>query len=163
MPCHPYQGGGEMIQTVSFEKTTYNELPYKFEAGTPDVGDVLGLEAALQYIEKIGIDKIALYENELLNYATTELLKIEGIRIIGTAKHKASVVSFLIDNIHPYDAGTIIDRFGVAVRTGHHCAQPLMDIYGIPGTIRASFAFYNTKEEIDVMIKAIYKVKEMFN
>jgi cysteine desulfurase/selenocysteine lyase len=159
----PYQGGGEMIQTVSFEKTTYNELPYKFEAGTPDVGDVLGLEAALQYIEKIGIDKIALYENELLNYATTELLKIEGIRIIGTAKHKASVVSFLIDNIHPYDAGTIIDRFGVAVRTGHHCAQPLMDIYGIPGTIRASFAFYNTKEEIDVMIKAIYKVKEMFN
>lgn len=159
----PYQGGGEMIQTVTFEKTTYNELPYKFEAGTPNVGDVLGLEAALQYVENIGIENIAIYENELLDYATTELLKMDGIRIIGTAKHKAAVVSFLIDNIHPYDAGTIIDRFGVAVRTGHHCAQPLMDIFEIPGTIRASFAFYNTKEEIDVLIKAIYKVKEMFN
>jgi cysteine desulfurase/selenocysteine lyase len=159
----PYQGGGEMIQTVTFEKTTYNELPYKFEAGTPNVGDVLGLEAALQYVENIGMENIALYENELLDYATTELLKMDGIRIIGTAKHKAAVVSFLVDNIHPYDAGTIIDRFGVAVRTGHHCAQPLMDIFEIPGTIRASFAFYNTKEEIDVLIKAIYKVKEMFN
>ncbi|MFZ4411568.1 MAG: cysteine desulfurase [Bacteroidales bacterium] len=159
----PYQGGGEMIQTVSFEKTTYNELPYKFEAGTPNVGDVLGLGAALQYIEELGIENIALYEKELLDYASSELLKIEGIRIIGTAQHKAAVVSFLIGSIHPYDAGTIIDRFGVAVRTGHHCAQPLMDIYGIPGTIRASFAFYNTKEEIDVLIKAIYKVKEMFS
>ena len=158
----PYQGGGEMIQTVSFEKTTYNELPYKFEAGTPNVGDVLGLGAALQYIETLGIENIALYEKELLDYASSELLKIEGVRIIGTAQHKAAVVSFLIGSIHPYDAGTIIDRFGVAVRTGHHCAQPLMDIYGIPGTIRASFAFYNTKEEIDVLIKAIYKVKEMF-
>ncbi len=159
----PYQGGGEMIKTVSFEKTTYNELPYKFEAGTPNVGDVLGLGSALQYIEALGIENIAFYENELLDYASNELLKIEGVRIIGTAQHKAAVVSFLIGSIHPYDAGTIIDRFGVAVRTGHHCAQPLMDIYGIPGTIRASFAFYNTKEEIDVMIKAIYKVKEMFN
>ncbi|MEI6696186.1 MAG: cysteine desulfurase [Bacteroidota bacterium] len=159
----PYQGGGEMIQTVSFEKTTYNELPYKFEAGTPNVGDVLGLGAALQYIEELGIENIALYEKELLDYASSELLKIEGVRIIGTAQHKAAVVSFLIGSIHPYDAGTIIDRFGVAVRTGHHCAQPLMDIYGIPGTIRASFAFYNTKEEIDVLIKAIYKVKEMFS
>ncbi len=158
----PYQGGGEMIQTVTFEKTTYNELPYKFEAGTPNVGDVLGLEVAMQYINELGIENIALYENELLAYATSELLKIEGIRIIGTAKHKAAVVSFMIDSIHPYDAGTIIDRFGVAVRTGHHCAQPVMDIFEIPGTIRASFAFYNTKEEIDVLIKAIYKVKEMF-
>ena len=121
------------------------------------------MEAALQYVENIGIENIALYENELLDYATTELLKMDGIRIIGTAKHKAAVVSFLIDNIHPYDAGTIIDRFGVAVRTGHHCAQPLMDIFEIPGTIRASFAFYNTKEEIDVLITAVKKVKEMFN
>jgi cysteine desulfurase / selenocysteine lyase len=158
----PYQGGGEMIQTVTFEKTTYNELPFKFEAGTPNVGDVLGLAAALDYINAIGIDEIASYENELLEYATNELLKIEGVRIIGTAKHKAAVVSFLIDNIHPYDAGTIIDRFGVAVRTGHHCAQPVMDILGIPGTIRASFAFYNTTEEIDVLITAVKKVKEMF-
>ena len=159
----PYQGGGEMIQTVTFEKTTYNELPYKFEAGTPSVGDVLGLEAAIQYVESLGIDNIAIYENELLDYATNELFKIEGIRIIGTAKHKAAVLSFLIDTIHPYDAGTIIDRFGVAVRTGHHCAQPVMDIFEIPGTIRASFAFYNTKEEIDVLVKAIYKAKEMLN
>ncbi|MFZ4400108.1 MAG: aminotransferase class V-fold PLP-dependent enzyme [Bacteroidales bacterium] len=159
----PYQGGGEMIQTVSFEKTTYNELPYKFEAGTPNVGGVLGLGAALQYVEALGMDKIAAYENELLDYATNELLKIEGIRIIGTATQKAAVLSFLIDSIHPYDAGTIIDRFGVAVRTGHHCAQPVMDFLEIPGTIRASFAFYNTKEEIDVLIKAILKVKLMFN
>ena len=159
----PYQGGGEMIKTVTFEKTTFNELPYKFEAGTPNVGDVLGLEAAILYIDALGLDNISLYESELLDYATTELSKIEGIRIIGTAKHKAAVVSFLIDAIHPYDAGTIIDRFGVAVRTGHHCAQPVMDIFEIPGTIRASFAFYNTREEIDVLIKAIHKVKEMFN
>ncbi|MCX6231899.1 MAG: cysteine desulfurase [Bacteroidetes bacterium] len=158
----PYQGGGEMIQTVTFEKTTYNELPFKFEAGTPSVGDVLGLAAALEYIISIGMDNIAAYENDLLEYASSELLKIEGIQIIGTAKHKAAVLSFLIDNIHPYDAGTIIDRFGVAVRTGHHCAQPVMDILGIPGTIRASFAFYNTKEEIDVLISAVKKVKEMF-
>jgi len=159
----PYQGGGEMIQTVTFEKTTYNELPYKFEAGTPNVGDVLGLEAAILYLKAIGMDNISLYEKELLDYASSELLKIDGLRIIGTANHKAAVLSFLIDNIHPYDAGTIIDHYGVAVRTGHHCAQPVMDLFGIPGTIRASFAFYNTKEEIDVMIQAIYKVKEMFN
>jgi len=158
----PYQGGGEMIETVTFDKTTYNELPFKFEAGTPNVGDVLGLAVALQYVEAIGIDNIAMYENELLEYATNELSKIGGIQIIGTATHKASVLSFLIDNIHPYDAGTIIDRFGVAVRTGHHCAQPVMDILEIPGTIRASFAFYNTKEEIDVLITAVKKVKEMF-
>jgi cysteine desulfurase/selenocysteine lyase len=158
----PYQGGGEMIQTVSFEKTTYNELPFKFEAGTPNVADVLGLETALEYVNAIGIEEIANYENELLEYATNELLKINGVRIIGTSNHKAAVVSFLIDNIHPYDAGTIIDRFGVAVRTGHHCAQPVMDFLGIPGTIRASFAFYNTKEEIDVLITAVKKVKQMF-
>ncbi len=159
----PYQGGGEMIQTVTFEKTTYNELPYKFEAGTPNVGAVIGLHAAMKYIDNIGIDVITNYEDELLKFATVELLKIDGVRIIGTAPHKAAVISFLIDDIHPYDAGTIIDRFGIAVRTGHHCAQPVMDRFKIPGTIRASFAFYNTKQEIDPLIKAIYKVKEMFN
>ena len=157
----PYHGGGEMIKTVTFEKTTYNDLPFKFEAGTPNVGDVLGLEKALQYINEIGIDKIAEYEDVLLNYATEKLAEIEGIRFFGTAKHKSAVISFLIGNIHPFDAGTIIDRHGVAVRTGHHCAQPLMDYYKIPGTIRASFAFYNTKEEIDVLITAVKKAKQM--
>ncbi len=159
----PYQGGGEMIQTVTFEKTTYNELPFKFEAGTPNVGGVIGLHSALKYISNIGIEAIAAYEDQLLQYATAELLKIDGVKIIGTAAHKAAVISFNIDAIHPYDAGTIIDRFGVAVRTGHHCAQPVMDRYNIPGTIRASFSFYNKKEEIEPLIKAIYKVKEMFN
>lgn len=157
----PYHGGGEMIKTVTFEKTTYNDLPFKFEAGTPNVGDVLGLEKALQYINEIGIDKIAEYEDVLLNYATEKLAEIEGIRFFGTAKHKSAVISFLIGNIHPFDAGTIIDRYGVAVRTGHHCAQPLMDYFKIPGTIRASFAFYNTKEEIDVLITAVKKAKQM--
>ncbi len=157
----PYHGGGEMIKTVTFEKTTYNDLPFKFEAGTPNVGDVLGLEKAWQYINEIGIDKIAEYEDVLLNYATEKLAEIEGIRFFGTAKHKSAVISFLIGNIHPFDAGTIIDRHGVAVRTGHHCAQPLMDYYKIPGTIRASFAFYNTKEEIDVLITAVKKAKQM--
>lgn len=157
----PYHGGGEMIKTVTFEKTTYNDLPFKFEAGTPNVGDVLGLEKALQYINEIGIDKIAEYEDVLINYATEKLAEIEGIRFFGTAKHKSAVISFLIGNIHPFDAGTIIDRHGVAVRTGHHCAQPLMDYFKIPGTIRASFAFYNTKEEIDVLITAVKKAKQM--
>lgn len=157
----PYHGGGEMIKTVTFEKTTYNDLPFKFEAGTPNVGDVLGLEKALQYINEIGIDKIAEYEDVLLNYATEKLAEIESIRFFGTAKHKSAVISFLIGNIHPFDAGTIIDRHGVAVRTGHHCAQPLMDYFKIPGTIRASFAFYNTKEEIDVLITAVKKAKQM--
>jgi len=159
----PYQGGGEMIQTVTFEKTTYNELPFKFEAGTPNVGAVIGLHSAMKYLENLGIDNIAAYEDELLKYATAELLNIDGVKIIGTAAHKAAVISFNIGSIHPYDAGTIIDRFGVAVRTGHHCAQPVMDIFKIPGTIRASFSFYNTKEEIEPLIKAIYTVKEMFN
>ncbi|MEI6821989.1 MAG: cysteine desulfurase [Bacteroidota bacterium] len=159
----PYQGGGEMIQTVTFEKTTYNELPFKFEAGTPNVGAVIGLHSAMKYVDNLGIDNIAAYEDELLKHATAELLNIDGVKIIGTAAHKAAVISFNIDAIHPYDAGTIIDRFGVAVRTGHHCAQPVMDIYKIPGTIRASFSFYNTKEEIEPLIKAIHKVKEMFN
>lgn len=158
----PYHGGGEMIKVVTFEKTTYNDLPFKFEAGTPNVGDALALKTALNYVSELGIENISKYEDDLLQYATNEVSKIDGIRIYGTAKHKSAVLSFLIGNIHPFDAGTIIDHFGVAVRTGHHCAQPLMDIYKIQGTIRASFAFYNTKAEIDVLITAVKKVKEMF-
>jgi len=158
----PYQGGGEMIKEVTFAKTTYNELPYKFEAGTPSVGDVIGLDMAIKYVQKIGLVNIATYEDELLHYCTQELLKIEGITIIGTAAEKTSVVSFVMNNIHPYDAGTIIDKLGIAVRTGNHCAQPVMDHYKIPGTIRASFAFYNTKEEVDRLIAAVKQVREMF-
>ena len=159
----PYQGGGEMIESVSFEKTTYNALPFKFEAGTPNVADVLGLEAAIEFIEKEGIENLAALENEVLNYATEELNKIDRIRIIGTAKNKAGVISFLIDGIHPYDAGTILDQFGIAVRTGNHCAEPIMKRFGIRGTIRASFAVYNSKEEVDRLVQAIQKTIEMFS
>ena len=157
----PYQGGGEMISKVTFEKTTYNELPFKFEAGTPHIAGALGLEAAIQYIQKIGLENIASHENMLLQYATEKLMEIEGMKIYGDSKNKTSIVSFLFNNIHAFDAGSIIDKFGVAVRTGHHCTQPLMQRFGIPGTIRASFAFYNTKEEIDVMIEAVIKAKKM--
>lgn len=159
----PYQGGGEMISDVSFTKTTYNDLPFKFEAGTPNVGDVIGLGKAIAYIKNIGISFIEDREKKLLSYLTKRLEELGGITIVGTAPEKTSVISFLIDKIHPYDAGTIIDRYGVAVRTGNHCTQPIMDRYKIPGTIRASLAFYNTEEEIDVLIEAIEKVKEMFN
>ncbi|MCD6178963.1 MAG: cysteine desulfurase [Bacteroidales bacterium] len=158
----PYQGGGEMIESVSFEKTTYNELPFKFEAGTPNVADVLGFEAAIEFMQKEGIDNLAKIENEVLSYATAEFQKIDRIRIIGNAKNKAAVLSFLIDGIHPYDVGTILDQFGIAVRTGNHCAEPIMKRFGIRGTIRASFAAYNTKEEIDRLVKAIQKTIEMF-
>lgn len=158
----PYQMGGEMVDQVSFDKTTFNELPFKFEAGTPNVEAVLGLNAALNYVKEIGVEKIAAYEAELLTYATEKLSEIEGIRIIGTAKNKVSVLSFLIGEIHPYDAGMIIDKLGVAVRTGHHCAQPILDQFKIPGTIRASFAMYNTKEEIDQLVAAVKQVKVMF-
>jgi cysteine desulfurase/selenocysteine lyase len=158
----PYQGGGEMIKSVTFEKTTYNELPFKFEAGTPNVADVLGFGAAIDYINGIGIENIAAIEHELLLYATDKFSCDPLIRIIGNAPEKASLISFMIDKIHPYDAGTIIDRFGIAVRTGTHCTQPLMDSLGIPGTIRASFAFYNTKEEIDKLMEAILKVEALF-
>jgi cysteine desulfurase/selenocysteine lyase len=154
----PYQGGGEMIATVSFEKTTYNELPFKFEAGTPDYIGSTALAAALDYVQKIGIDKIATYEHELTKYATLRLKEIDGIRIIGQAAEKSAVVSFLVGNIHPYDIGMLLDKLGIAVRTGHHCAQPLIDSLEIPGTVRASFAFYNTKEEIDVFIEALKRV-----
>jgi cysteine desulfurase/selenocysteine lyase len=151
-----------MIKEVTFEKTTYNELPFKFEAGTPSVGDGLGLEAAIKYVQSYGLENIAAHEHELLVYCTNELKKISDIRFIGEAANKVSVVSFLIGEIHPYDAGTILDKLAVAVRTGHHCTQPIMDFYGIPGTVRASFAIYNTKEEIDIMIAGIIRLKEMF-
>lgn len=157
----PYQGGGEMISNVSFEKTTYNELPFKFEAGTPAVGDVIGLRKAIEYMQSVGVQNIADYENELLQYGTQELLKIDGLRIYGQAEHKAAVISFLIGNIHPYDLGVLLDHQGVAVRTGHHCTQPIMTHFGIPGTVRASFALYNTKEEIDALVKAVIRAKEM--
>jgi cysteine desulfurase/selenocysteine lyase len=158
----PYQGGGEMIKSVSFERTTYNELPYKFEAGTPNVGGTIAFGAAIDYVNNIGLQTIARMEHELLTYATGRLLENPLVRIIGTSPEKASLISFMIDRIHPFDAGTIIDQLGIAVRTGTHCTQPLMDKLGIPGTIRASFAFYNTKAEIDRLIEAIGKVEEIF-
>jgi len=158
----PYQTGGEMIKTVTFEKTTFNELPFKFETGTPNVADVIGFDAALNYLEEIGLENIFEYEKELLDYATTRLKKLEGLEIIGDVPNKAGVISFNLAGIHPYDAGTILDKFGIAVRTGNHCAQPVMDRLKIQGTMRASFAFYNTKEEVDMLLEALKKVKEMF-
>lgn len=158
----PYQGGGEMIKTVSFKETTFNELPFKFEAGTPDYPGVIALATALKYIKNIGLDSIKAYEDELLRYCTDELLKIEGLRIYGTSDKKSSVISFLVDNIHHYDMGMLLDKMGIAVRTGHHCAQPLMDELGIDGTVRASLAFYNTKEEIDQLVIGVKKVASMF-
>ncbi|MBO4646197.1 MAG: cysteine desulfurase [Bacteroidales bacterium] len=157
----PYQGGGEMIQRVTFEKTTYNELPFKFEAGTPAVGDVLGLKTAIDYIQQLGMARIAEREQALLNYATEKLSAISGLRIYGTSAEKTSLISFNLNNIHHFDVGFIIDKMGVAVRTGHHCTQPVMDHYHIPGTIRASFAFYNTEAEIDQLAAAIEKAKQM--
>lgn len=158
----PYQGGGEMIATVTFEKTVYNELPFKFEAGTPDYVGSVGLAAALDYVNKIGIKNIEAYETELLDYATEKLSKIDGIRFFGTSDHKGAVISFLVKDIHHYDMGMLLDKLGIAVRTGHHCAQPLMQNYGIEGTVRASFSFYNTKEEIDQFVKAVERVSNMF-
>lgn len=157
----PYQGGGEMIKDVSFEKTTYNELPFKFEAGTPSVGDVLGLKTAIEFMETIGIGNIANHEKMLLDYAMEQMKTVDGIRFIGTAPNKTSVVSFLVGNSHPYDVGTLLDKLGVAVRTGHHCTQPIMERYGIPGTVRASFAVYNTAEEIDAFVKALKRIAPM--
>ena len=151
----PYHGGGEMIETVTFEKTTYNTLPHKFEAGTPDIAGVVGLGAAVEYMQKIGHAAIAQHEHELLEYGTAELKKIDGLRIVGEAKEKASVISFLLEGSHPYDVGTILDKLGIAVRTGHHCTQPLMARFGIPGTVRASFAFYNNKEDVDKLVKGV--------
>ena len=159
----PYMGGGDMISKVTFEKTTYNQLPHKFEAGTPNIADTIGLGKALDYVNQIGIDKIAFYEKELLDYATESLSQIEGLKIIGRAKEKSSVISFVFDNVHPHDIGTFLDFEGIAVRTGHHCTQPVMDRFNIPATTRASFALYNTKEEVDALAKGLKKVLEVFS
>jgi len=158
----PFMTGGEMIKKVTFEKTTFNDLPFKFEAGTPNYVSAVGLATAIDYVQNLGLENIAAYEKELLNYATKKMESIEGLRIIGTAENKVSVISFNLDNIHHYDAGMVIDKMGIAVRTGHHCAEPLMDRFNIEGTIRASFSFYNTKEEIDKLYEAILTVKQMF-
>ena len=159
----PYQGGGEMISEVTFEKTTYADLPHKFEAGTPNIAGVIAFGVALDYMNQIGFEQIESYEQELLKYATKKLLEIDNTVIYGTSENKAAVISFNFEGIHPYDIGSIIDKLGIAVRTGHHCAQPIMDYYKIPGTIRASFAFYNTKEEIDLFIEALLRAKTMLS
>ncbi|WP_374401095.1 aminotransferase class V-fold PLP-dependent enzyme [Flavobacterium sp.] len=159
----PYQGGGEMIAEVTFEKTTYADLPHKFEAGTPNIEGGIVLGTAIDYMNAIGFENIAAYEQELLDYGTKRLQEIDGLTIYGTSENKASVISFNIDGIHPYDIGTIIDKLGIAVRTGHHCAQPIMSFFNIPGTIRASFAFYNTKEEIDIFVEAVKKAQMMLS
>ena len=157
----PYHGGGEMIETVTFEKTTYNTLPHKFEAGTPDIAGVVGIGAAVEYMQKIGHEAIVQHEHDLLEYATAELKKIDGLRIVGEAKEKASVISFLLEGSHPYDVGTILDKLGIAVRTGHHCTQPLMARFCIPGTVRASFAFYNNKEDVDKLVEGVKRAARM--
>ena len=159
----PYQGGGEMIKEVTFEKTTYAELPHKFEAGTPNIAGGIVLGTAVDYMNEIGFENIQIQEKELLEYGTKRLLEIEGLKIYGTSKDKTSVISFNIEGIHPYDIGTIIDKLGIAVRTGHHCAQPIMNFFNIPGTIRSSFAFYNTKEEIDIFVEALKRAKLMLS
>ncbi len=158
----PYQGGGDMISSVTFEKTTYNKLPHKFEAGTPHVAGAIGLGAALEYVNGLGMDNIAAHEHKLLAYATETVSAIPGIRLIGTAKEKAGVLSFLLDSTHPHDIGTILDQEGIAIRTGHHCAQPVMQRFGIAATARASFALYNTREEVDALVEGIHKVREVF-
>ena len=158
----PYQGGGDMIRKVTFEETEYNVLPYKFEAGTPNIADVVGLGAAIDYLNAIGMDKIAAYEAELLDYATEKAGQIKGLRIIGEAEHKGAILSFVLDKIHPHDIGTMLDSLGIAVRAGHHCAMPVMDFFKVPATARASFAMYNTKEEIDVLMKGIESLIEVF-
>ena len=157
----PYQGGGEMIKHVTMEKTTYADLPFKFEAGTPDFVDIAAFSKAIDFIQSIGIETIARHEEDLLHYATEQLLRIPGLRIYGTSEHKSAVISFLVGDIHPYDIGMLLDKLGVAVRTGHHCAQPLMDYYGIPGTVRASFAVYNTRQEVDAFIAALQRILPM--
>ncbi len=159
----PYQGGGEMIKDVTFERTTYNELPFRFEAGTPSVGDVLGLGAAIDFMKEQGIESIARHEEELLHYAMKRLKEVPGMRFFGTAPHKAGVVSFLLGNAHPYDVGTLLDKLGIAVRTGHHCTQPVMDRYGIPGTVRASFACYTKRDDIDALVNALNRIAPMLD
>jgi cysteine desulfurase / selenocysteine lyase len=158
----PYQTGGEMISSVTFEKTTYNKLPFKFEAGTPDIAGAIGLRAALEYLNDLGMNNVAAHEHDLLDYATEAVAAIPGVRLIGTALERASVLSFVLEGVHPHDIGTILDQKGIAVRTGHHCAQPVMDRFGIPATARASFALYNTRDEVDTLVQGIRKVKEVF-
>jgi len=158
-----YQGGGEMIKEVSFSGTTYAELPHKFEAGTPNIAGVIAFKAAIDFITGLGVETIAKYEDELLQYATAEILKIEGVKIYGTVKNKSGIISFNIEGLHPYDIGMIVDKMGVAIRTGHHCTQPIMDRFNIPGTARISLAVYNTKMEIDICINAIKKAKMMLS
>jgi len=157
----PYQGGGDMIRSVTFEKTTYNSLPYKFEAGTPHISGAIGLGAAIDYVTAIGLDRIAAYEHELLEYGARRLADVDGLRLIGTAKHKASILSFVMEGVHPHDIGTILDGEGIAIRTGHHCTQPLMDRFGVPATARASLAFYNTREELDALAQGMRRVIEV--
>jgi cysteine desulfurase/selenocysteine lyase len=159
----PYQGGGEMIKEVSFEKTTYASLPYKFEAGTPNIAAVIAFKSAIDFITELGVENISKYEDELLQYATSEILKIEGVKIYGTSKNKSSIISFNVEGLHPYDIGTIVDKMGIAIRTGHHCTQPIMKRYNIPGTVRISLAAYNTKAEVDICIIAIKKAQEMLS
>jgi cysteine desulfurase/selenocysteine lyase len=158
----PYQGGGDMISSVTFEKTLYNRLPFKFEAGTPDVSGAIGLGAAIEYLNAIGIAPVAAHEHRVLAYGTERLLSVPGLRLIGTAREKAGVLSFVLEGIHPHDIGTILDQEGIAIRTGHHCAQPLMQRFGIPATARASLALYNTVEEIDALVTGLHKVREVF-
>jgi cysteine desulfurase/selenocysteine lyase len=157
----PWQGGGDMILAVSFERTVYNELPYKFEAGTPHIAGAIGLGAAVDYLEALGLERIAATEQELLDYATERLCRIPGLTVVGTAPQKAAVVSFTLQGVHPHDLGTILDSEGVAIRTGHHCAMPVMDFFGVPATARASFAFYNTRAEVDRLLDALHVAREM--
>ena len=159
----PFQGGGEMIKEVTFEKTTYNDLPYKYEAGTPNIADIIAFKAAIDFVNGIGKKNIKRHEDELLKYGTRQLKQIPGLRIVGEAKEKVSVISFIVDKLHPQDLGILLDNYGIAVRTGHHCAQPLMDCYRIPGTVRASFAVYNTKEEIDELVVGLQKAIKMLS
>jgi cysteine desulfurase / selenocysteine lyase len=159
----PYQGGGDMIETVSFEKTTFNTLPYKFEAGTPHIAGAIGLGEAVAFLSELDMEAAAAHEHDLVEYATSLLTSIDGLRIVGTAQNKAGVVSFVIDGIHPYDVGTIVDQMGIAVRTGHHCTQPLMDCFGLPGTVRASFAFYNTREDVDRLYEGVKRAAAMLS
>jgi cysteine desulfurase / selenocysteine lyase len=159
----PWQGGGDMILSVTFEKTTYNQLPWKFEAGTPHISGAVGMAAAIRYLQDVGMDRIAAYEQELLEYATSRLAVVPGLRIIGTAPHKAAVVSFTLEGIHPHDIGTVLDTEGIAIRTGHHCAMPVMDFFKVPATARASMSFYNTFEEIDRLVSALERARELLS
>jgi cysteine desulfurase/selenocysteine lyase len=158
----PYQGGGEMILSVSFEETLFKEIPHKFEAGTPDIAGVVGLGAALDYVTQVGLDAVAAHESELLAYATEAVSQVPGLRLIGTAPRKAAILSFVIDAVHPHDVGTILDAKGVAVRSGHHCAQPVMERFGVPATVRASLALYNTRADIDALVSGLLEVREVF-